>query len=761
MKINPIYAYLSHLSQEMPSMIPLEKKQSKNGSDYFFIQLPLPAQAHSASWTITENHLTCFATLEPDSYFSDIHYTAMLQQEYQEIKIHVYLDRYGEIVGFYAKNMANPEKKVAITLTDILPCFLTASPILEMIRQAAYKMHLSIKLDYQRSVRELDEQFFTGCITEIKYQAALERIILLLKKLMSFDASYERQYKRFNQTLASLSTTQTSPIVVLADVEEVADLEIDVTVVGRIEHQPTEREPDAGIGVVQGIRDNMLILQAILSQNISKTKHADKIITIDTRYQAKMYDALAIYDQINADLIIMDELKIPNKQQHLLRQLQLQFELISAQITQFANEYFRTMVVCKALEEYPLLASYIDKPEAPLIKQLIKGQAIEVLKDVLKRHHFSLVEPLFSGEHKTILELIIHNKDYHVFAALMDAFSIDFLQQHPDGRPLACLILALNPQNRIQQKCMLGHPQFKSESFYSQVKGTIEPLLLAHPQRQELLMIYQLIDILKKRAGLSMGSYRVNEAAMGRHREFFDSLSSQVEHMTFLRAPHFAGLLREYVQLVSDQVKDARAHHQRRVTHHANYDSPEMRQIIEQTLAGLDENTAFLVMHITLEISKLNAHIAKIDNELSTKACSKKSLRTDLLLEKAQLKEKIAALQRIEIVREPRFELRCSESSLAAKSIFASQTPEKPLAFYAALPGINAQNIDLMRQIRVNTLACSSEFQFEYTSAIKQLLTQLERMLTEQVIPAETKKAIDSFLMHEAKKICQPFLLKP
>jgi hypothetical protein len=467
-------------------------------------------------------------------------------------------------------------------------------------------------------------------------------------------------------------------------------------------------------------KESLKILQMVLNDKPLKVKTVVETqkLAISPQFKCKFYEVVELIDSLHENIFLLEEFKLYKTQQVTLQHLIRNSSLLQKSIKDFMNEYFETMVLCNDLSEFNRVQSFIDEVKPAIINHLLRHQATDVLIFLIKKLNLSIFGELFQNAPKSIFDHIIHHEYDVCFAAILEQFSIDFLQELPDGRPLALLVLDLNPANQIRMRCFSDTAQFNSKVFFQRLKRRIEELLeIEHPQRGKLLEVYSTIDVYTEHNGSrSLESSRLMQKVSDSHHSFFAGFASQLQEKDFLKQERFLRLIQKYDELSRKQFERAKA--TRKITQHVqahnvfleHFCSDETRRRLEGLIPKLTEEEAYEALNAAYEVAEAYDRIIDIELELQKRATFSAKKYRALAYEKAELEARVQQLR-----HGAKESKRMLVLNLANQKVMIEMTPqeqeeaaiiltknidEKPIEFYASLEGILPVHLDLMQQVK-------------------------------------------------------------
>jgi len=120
---NQLYLYLNYILETKTSPLSIQQCIGRSKQNYLFLPLDEYIQSFTHSeygeMRILNPHLTCFEQLGDKSFFSDLHFSCILKNSTDEIKIHIYQNEEEGIIGTYVKNLIQEEKPCIFSFDDL------------------------------------------------------------------------------------------------------------------------------------------------------------------------------------------------------------------------------------------------------------------------------------------------------------------------------------------------------------------------------------------------------------------------------------------------------------------------------------------------------------------------------------------------------------------------------------------------------------------------------------------------------------------
>ncbi len=769
MRSNPIFNYLHFLVTNETYPFEILKRHSRSGKLYFLIPLTttIPELEHAqyGRFNIIDMHLTAFPEISTESHESVIHLTVHMCSESDEIKFHVYQDIDGNVVGFYVKDMKNPEKIPNITFSDIQSIYSESSPLLATIRHKYRQLcqqleanvsKQSLKLQNLRIVEESELELHLEQLQELSQSMRILAILNPEEYLSQFEALVQLKEELIQRIHAQKEFDQLhrEPVVVESGA-------------GIFTQHIKKLKTKSPIERLVSVRDKLAVLEKLLDQKTEKIEILpNKTLVIHTEYQTKFFDITELVSSYYEDMLSLEGEELTATDHRFFATMNKKIDAIQLKITDFYNEYFNSMVIANNFEHFDLIFTFLNRPSPSVILHLLRHQAADVLVRLLKKFEVSVTEPIFQSEPHSILEHVIHHKNEQCFTHLVSNIAIDFLSELPDGRPLATLILDLNTANRMRLYCFTKLDQFNSKTFFSRLKNRLFELIQGrHPQSRQLFEIYKILDIIKSSGETRpLKSQKPSHKMHESHKSFFDSFTEDLEGMDFLKTERFLLLIQKYERLALKQ--ERRASVMRRTTQGVKsrseflnqFCSEDMKQRLKTLMVGLSEDDAYDAMTIAYEVAFANDRIIEIEDELQKSSLSLRAVK-GLLQEKRNLKLRIEDLQIGPIAsREVSIPSAAKAIVLSqlpeaeqirAMSIFSRDLPERPIEYYAGLEGMAPSHIESMLQLRASINAYTQAASKLGIEAVIAALDNLHQQFTASDLPEQTLNELTDFY-HEA-----------
>jgi hypothetical protein len=434
---NQLYLYLNYVLESKTSPLSIQQCIGRSKQNYLFLPLDEYIQSFTHSeygeMRILNPHLTCFEQLGDKSFFSDLHFSCLLKNSTDEIKIHIYQNEEEEIIGTYVKNLIQEEKPCIFSFDD-----------LKILNDCAKKWTTPIRHNFKIFLEKTEQEYIRFLrdyrLILIREQDDLElqnqQLRHMVEKLEILNIFNPENYHQSLEKYTSLIATQSQ---LLEQQSQQAPIEVGL---------PARLEGDVDFSKIIKIRERGYVLKHVLNQQVTKltTRSGTLLTFIHKDFEIQVKESIKLYQAIQEDLETLN----PGSMSFLIKRrfdyCQTHFADLLERLKETCSAYFNTMVVTQQYQDFNLIEPYLNRPSAPTLRNIIKQDAAEILIRLINKFEISIKQQVLDVEPASILEYAIKENKLSVFAELVYQFGIDYTFPLSKNRPLALLITRLNKE---------------------------------------------------------------------------------------------------------------------------------------------------------------------------------------------------------------------------------------------------------------------------------------------------------------------------
>jgi len=637
----------------------LISRTNQFGLSYYLIPLINPKDQDALNFhdgtklTILEQHLSAYETLTPETEYSDIHYTVVLQAESELLKAHVFFNADNHCTLVKLKNLAHPEEKFVIHPHDVgllknLAYHQTGTVLVEL-RDKKSRMLLGYEQAYNEQLQQLEQCLFEAMGSMEEEQGIVAELFNTLEPAsLLAPLKYQKACKRFQKYLELFNTPQpkqehlSSTEAHKEEITEVDDLDsknpITLVFFGPKRNHFNEY-------LIHTLQDLNHIQQIIRQKTVKVIRHSESnSLSISDEFIQQVNEVQELIQKLHLQLISLNEQRILPCHQKNFSRIMLEISKVEQAEHEISLDLLKTMLVTSDFKHLNMVkhkARYLPKK---VFYSLIDKDEAQILWTLIEASGISIYTPLISEKSYGLIEEIIRTNKYACFSEIYAKIDINLLMPCADARPLISLIFKLNPVNRIRSLCTNTHPQINSVYFINQAKKALVEYTQKTPNpcniEQDLLMLesFKGVNSLSKQSALTIDA---------KESSFFNFIREQSEAKSFLNAPWVQETLIDYARkqdAFREKLKRTHQFHSHRASRKEYEDSlPEERinriKSLFETMTESDVRMSLENLHTHIDLSSQYFDINE-DIRLHHKSMGKNKLKA-LYKQADALKEKI------------------------------------------------------------------------------------------------------------------------